>query len=76
MGIEEPRIAGRHCTGQRGRLRRRSCGCRAPREHNGQTQVRPVEQRDRDVLCQVIAHGTPPITRMVIARTMFVRDFA
>lgn len=44
--------------------------------HYGYTQDFPLEQRLRDVMGQLIADGTPQIQKLIIARSLFGRDFA
>jgi cyclohexanecarboxyl-CoA dehydrogenase len=43
--------------------------------HYGYTKDYPVEQRLRDVIGQQIADGTPQIQKMIVARSIFGREF-
>jgi cyclohexanecarboxyl-CoA dehydrogenase len=49
--------------------------CMVLHGHYGYTQDFPVEQRLRDVAGQLIADGTPQIQKLIIARSLFGREY-
>jgi len=49
--------------------------CMVLHGHYGYTKDYPVEQRLRDVAGQLIADGTPQIQKLIIARSLFGREF-